>query len=375
MRRLTAERGATAVLVAIVMTVLLGFVGLVVDVGAVYVERRELQNGADAAALALAIECAGAPDPCTSAGARPVAEELLDRNASDGESHLTGTRIDDDAGRVTVWARSKDAGTGALAVPMRFAGLFGVRRMVVRASATAGWGPPRSLPTAVDGTQHPSLPLTIDACEHDDATDGGVVYGRPVVIVFHQGGGGGSVVHPCATNASGQDAPGSFGWIDSTGTCTAGITETGEVGGQTGNHPPQSCSPDEVRLRVGSTIVLPIFESATGTGSHVTYDITGWAAFHLTGFKLHGDGGWAHPSSSPPCSGGDRCIAGWFVRMTDARAPVGGEPFGISVIGLAETPEDAVAPPDPTDDPDQGDDDTARDGATDETDDTTEEAT
>ena len=60
------ERGAVAVLVAILLGggVLLGMGALVVDVGQLYQERAELQNGADAAAVGVAKSCAlGACDP------------------------------------------------------------------------------------------------------------------------------------------------------------------------------------------------------------------------------------------------------------------------------------------------------------------------
>lgn len=53
------DEGATIVLVAISMVVLIGFVGLVIDGGVVFDERRHLQNGADAAALAIAEDCGG----------------------------------------------------------------------------------------------------------------------------------------------------------------------------------------------------------------------------------------------------------------------------------------------------------------------------
>ncbi len=48
----TAENGQTLVWVALAMVVLLAFVGLAIDGGAVYAERRRMQNAADAGALA-----------------------------------------------------------------------------------------------------------------------------------------------------------------------------------------------------------------------------------------------------------------------------------------------------------------------------------
>ena len=54
------ERGAVAVIVALMLGtgVLTGIGALVIDVGQIYQERAELQNGADAAALAVAKSCA-----------------------------------------------------------------------------------------------------------------------------------------------------------------------------------------------------------------------------------------------------------------------------------------------------------------------------
>ena len=76
------DAGATIVIVALMMVVLLGMGALVIDVGQLYAERRELQNGADAAALAVAQDCAGGDcrDETTTAGT------YADDNAHDGKA-------------------------------------------------------------------------------------------------------------------------------------------------------------------------------------------------------------------------------------------------------------------------------------------------
>lgn len=56
------QRGAVAVLVGLTMAVMLGFVGLAVDGGRLYLTKTELQNAADACALAAAYELTGAPN-------------------------------------------------------------------------------------------------------------------------------------------------------------------------------------------------------------------------------------------------------------------------------------------------------------------------
>ena len=56
------QRGAVAIIVAICLTLLLGMVGLVLDLGHLYVAKTELQNAADAAALSGAKELDGTAD-------------------------------------------------------------------------------------------------------------------------------------------------------------------------------------------------------------------------------------------------------------------------------------------------------------------------
>mgnify|MGYP000270931496 CR=1 FL=1 len=61
MRRLSQrsdrERGAVGVLVAVMMLVLIGAGAMAVDVGQIYAERAQLQNVADAGAMAAAQRC------------------------------------------------------------------------------------------------------------------------------------------------------------------------------------------------------------------------------------------------------------------------------------------------------------------------------
>lgn len=64
--RIKRQRGATAIIVALALPVLIGFIGLAVDGGRLYVMKTELQNAADACALAAAREltCDPASGPC-----------------------------------------------------------------------------------------------------------------------------------------------------------------------------------------------------------------------------------------------------------------------------------------------------------------------
>ncbi len=66
------ERGAIAVMVAVLMVVLIGFLGLAVDFGYAYLQKTRLQHVADAEALACVISPSAAPCPNTGGDVYPA---------------------------------------------------------------------------------------------------------------------------------------------------------------------------------------------------------------------------------------------------------------------------------------------------------------
>ena len=77
------DAGATIVFVAVILVALLALTAFAVDFGRMWEERRQLQNGADAAALAIAEDCArGLCDGSYDEYA--TAEIYVDANARDG---------------------------------------------------------------------------------------------------------------------------------------------------------------------------------------------------------------------------------------------------------------------------------------------------
>jgi len=120
------EKGAVAVLIAVLLTVLMGFAALVIDVGSVYQERRREQNASDAAALAGVQEL-----PKDPAAAEAIAEEYVNRNnqaASEKVIGVSDTFIAND----TVSVSLSNSGS-----PLYFARLLGVDSAQVGAIATA----------------------------------------------------------------------------------------------------------------------------------------------------------------------------------------------------------------------------------------------
>ena len=87
--RLRSERGATAVVVALVVTfVAVPALALSVDVGNIMFERRQLQNGTDATSLALAQMCANDASACNGITSVATLNPLASANAIDNASQL-----------------------------------------------------------------------------------------------------------------------------------------------------------------------------------------------------------------------------------------------------------------------------------------------
>lgn len=118
------ERGQTLVVVALMMGVLLLMAGLAVDVGMAYNERRDLQNAADAAALA------GAQQLCDNRGTDAANAAAVSMGQANGAITVTNQITTTQAARrfaVTVQAPS----------PTFFFRLVGIRSVPVSARAAA----------------------------------------------------------------------------------------------------------------------------------------------------------------------------------------------------------------------------------------------
>ena len=151
MRRLTPHdnAGATMILVSLCLVFLIGMAALVIDIGALVQERRVLQNGADAAALAVATDCA--KGACGAASS--TALSYANANADDGESDASVAFPAANTVEVTTTTRSS-AGT---TVEFLFAPVMGGDDgETVTRRARASWGSIGSAST---------VPLIISACE------------------------------------------------------------------------------------------------------------------------------------------------------------------------------------------------------------------
>ncbi len=307
------ERGAVAVMVAMLMTVLLGCTALALDVGRLAWEKGQLQTGADAAALAVAQDCLRKGKLACTLTAGATAQSYASRNHPSG---LVGTTPPEfpTLGSVKITTTAKNSGGDG--VKMSFARIFGIDTVQVSATATAAWGGPFSGVVAV--------PIVISECEFN-------LSGIVQVVLLDKG--------PSCTSSdgTGQSIPGGFGWLDSdTGKCGLALTlANATVTSSAGLGTPSQCKPVLDSLK-NQTILLPIYDRVTGTGTNVTYRIKGFAAFQLLGFSLTGYT-WNN-TGIPSCAGTCKGLIGKFVRfvLLDASWTDGGPDLGAGRLRLTK---------------------------------------
>ena len=322
-RRLRSERGASAVLVGLLMVPLLGCLAISIDVGVMYAEHAQLQNGADAAALAIAQDCADGA--CTDPDAH--AKNFTEDNANDGAANFSYT-LRTDLKNVTVKDSTLTA-KGENALQLYFTRFLpsGRTETTVGAEATAEWGPPRESMIV--------LPLAISLCEFQPALDGTLV-----LLRYDQ--------NPACTTPDGHPIPGGFGWLDRVeDECEAAIDLTvARAPSEPGNSFPGICAATLTDLE-GQTILVPIFDRAYNpSGNEVTngqaasYRLYAFAAFTITGWKFSGGPALTNTDpAAPRCTGNCRGIQGYFDRWVSvdaASAVLGGPDLGASIVRLSK---------------------------------------
>jgi Flp pilus assembly protein TadG len=408
-----AERGAVSAIVAVMLApVLLGFAALSLDVGNLMWERRQVQNGADATSMALAIACAESVTNCTTANSSVQSglNALDDANASDVKNqfdpdrfggfgqcgHLAGTlppcpsatdtmenanaktRNLAECPQLPPWLASDPtipyvetytltrSSAGSILPSALSHSILGVPEVGVPACARAAWG--NASPNSKN-----VLSITISECDWAQQV------GYPATPTYPPGpvgpkpgyntstnpwpsfpthpGGFEDAVYTkgnpttCDTSAAGGAAPGGFAALKNSTSCettlTTGVDGRLWAGGDPGADLP--CSPAQLRNLLGTVIYVPIFDCFTkaivtvtsttncnsGLGNNTYYRVSGFAAFYLSGWFLTSD---SQPSIRPPngspCSGGDRCLYGWFLADIVQDVAISPPPLGSPGYGL-----------------------------------------
>lgn len=320
MQWLRRDDGAAGVLIAISMAVMLGMVGVAVDVGAMYDERRQLSNGADAAVLAIAEDCALGVGSCDAGTAGVVAADFAAANARDGFAGVDSVDLDPVQRTVRVVTSTLNADGGTTLMPF-FARAVGWSGSTVFAAAAAEWGYPASMRGV--------LPLIISECEFPLGTP---VPTPPRILTFHDGNNTEDCNAVAGQDTDGDDRlSGGFGWLDTVSGCVTDLSVGSWVGTDPGASPSKGCSPSDVSALLGNPTPLPIFDDITGVGNNGQYHVSGFGLFVVTGYNFGGQF-----KANPPCSGDVRCVSGYFVPGVVHDGDLGGPDRGIAIVKLTE---------------------------------------
>ena len=342
------EEGATAITVALMLLVIFGIGALVLDAGNLFWERRQLQNAADAAALAAAWDYAlGESEAVAHESARTFTSanstrasflERFEPNLTAQEVSVTTHTGTEDEPFLIAW----------------LAGVIGHDQYATRASATARWGGaalgPTVIPLSVSmcdfmGGPGPYSPAELDAHAASLPTvdelprDGdGNVTGGQIIVMHEPGDPDACTFSPGFAAEDETKMPAGFGWLEldnPKSACRVNITQY-ESDGQfwvptRGGTYPEGKTCLEANYRRAPLIpVFTGFESAPVK----EYRLYAPASFYITG--LHMPPGAANPPGMTcPGGGGVWCIRGHFVQKVEHGAPIGGPSLGVTAIELS----------------------------------------
>lgn len=309
------QRGAVAIVVGLALVVMMGFIGLAIDGGHLYLTKSELQNGADACALAASYELTGAPEIPTAAFER--AEAAGKAVATLNRVGFQGAAIP--PANVTVaFGSSLTSGSswaGALSAPANssyvrctitrtgilpwFMQVMGFGAQTVNALATATLAPAQT---------NCAVPMAL--CAQGSAPDYGYVVGNWYSMEFSETGGSAGYT-------------GNFRWIDfdpsstSPGCTGGGASELACLIAGSG----QCSLPQPIAghcATSGSANPTPGCVGQTGAINSLQQ------AFN-TRFGLYGPGSYSIATSPPDFSGHSYSTENW---------PLGRDAYGGSVAGV-----------------------------------------
>ncbi|MDQ0673683.1 Flp pilus assembly protein TadG [Pseudarthrobacter siccitolerans] len=325
------ERGVAGVLVALMMLVLIGAGAMAVDVGQIYAERAQLQNGADAAALAVAYKCH--KSGCDQDSANTIAKELSNANANDGGSKVLIPVELDVEHQVTVRTSTAQGKDGPGFLSKMFASALPAPAVNVGAHATAIV----DFPSSGSG-----FPLALsDKCFN---LSKGSQTAQVQKISYAPGG--------TCTGPSGTQIPGGWGWLDQDSPCVADTTlGSNLLGSDPGKDPPFGCA--AILLEWKATILaggevkvaFPVFSDASNKGQNGYFTIIGYATFKIWGWKFgqNKEFEFRNTKDDPDMTNSlacdipanQRCIIGQFVKFDSIKSSGGGgKDFGTSEIRL-----------------------------------------
>jgi hypothetical protein len=280
--RLREERGAIAVMLALLMPILFGLAAIAIDVAGVWSARQQVENGADAAVLAVAMDCAASNCGDIKSTAEDAfwannrAAKLTDLGPGEGWVSVNGRKIS--VTQKKPWI-----------VNHFFAGALGQGKGELSVSSFARWTP------ASRGRAE--APVAVSYCFYKEATSAnGPGYGNgkgsvgahatatiPLSTTFGPGN--------CPTPSSGGPTPKGSALTVPTSDCTTRSVLGAAVQASTKTYGSlaSACNTARLSALVGGNIVVPVWDSVTGAGTaNPTVRVYGYAAFRVTKFVPSG---------------------------------------------------------------------------------------
>ncbi|MBB3676189.1 TadE/TadG family type IV pilus assembly protein [Modestobacter versicolor] len=265
--RLRGERGAAAVMVALLMVPLLGLAALAVDVASLYSDRAQLRNAADAAALAVALDCAR--DRCGNPTATAAAVLAANTTSAAAQDATVRTpQVTTSSNGVTVTVSADQAHW--------FAPVLGISSSRVTATATARW--------ATTTRARANFPLALSWCEYKAQ-----VTRHPASTATTSYRINGMTMGQTCTGPNGGTITGGYAVTnpDSSSVCrttsTLGSTIPAYPGMNSTGLPP-TCTDQYLGSLIGSDIFFPVWDSMSSSGAIHVYS---YATFHIDGYDVY----------------------------------------------------------------------------------------
>jgi hypothetical protein len=267
--RLREERGAIAVVMALLMPLLFGLAAVAVDTAAVWSARQQVETGADAAVIAVAMDCARGSCGDIKATAEAAfwandeAAKLSDLGPGEGWIAVNGRNVS--ATQKKPWL-----------VNHFFAGALGMETGSLSVQSFAAWAP------AASGRA--DAPVGISWCLYQ-AEKSKAATRIPLTTAI-------STTTCAAPSGSGTVAGGTALTVPDSGSkCTTASTWKASVPVSTQNLAglDPSCTDGRLAGLKGGDIVVPVWSSVSGPDTSApTFQVHGYAAFRVTSYDASG---------------------------------------------------------------------------------------
>jgi Flp pilus assembly protein TadG len=269
MRNVRPERGQALVITIASLVAMLGMAALVLDVGAWFHQKRELQATADAAALAGAQLL-----PDNPGGAKAQALTYAGKNGGGVKAAdvvVSSGPMSNDT--ISVKAQKDNAGF--------FSHVAGVLSVNIGASAKARVAVPvqaKGVAPIVVKNTHPLVQGSA-SCP---------CFNQLTTIPLDKAGAPGAFDLLNLDNTKGGTSPGRLGdWILNGYDGYLGLGDYYSDPGAKFNSSQIKSALDQ---RIGSVLLFPVYDVLTGNGANAKYHVIGWIGFHLNSYDIKGRG-------------------------------------------------------------------------------------